>query len=245
VAPLAVDEDGALPEVPAGAAAAMVTPAHQFPLGATLAPARRSALVGWARADGALVLEDDYDGEFRYDRQPVGALQGLDPEHVVYAGTASKTLAPGLRLGWLVLPRRLVEPVAEARQLVGGAATLEQLALAELIRSGAFDRHVRRMRQRYRRRRDLLLELLAERAPRLRTRGVAAGLHLVLELPPGGGREDELLARAAERSLGLLGLRPFWHGPRPERQGLVLGYAASPEHNYRRTLGVLGDVLGT
>jgi GntR family transcriptional regulator / MocR family aminotransferase len=244
VAPLAVDHDGAIPEVPDGAGAAVVTPAHQFPLGATLAPARRSALVGWARSNGTVVVEDDYDGEFRYDRQPVGALQGLDPEHVVYAGTASKTLAPALRLGWLVLPRRLVEPVAEAKQLVGGTPNLEQLALAELIRSGAFDRHVRRMRQRYRRRRDQLLEVLAERAPRLRARGVAAGLHLVLELPRGGDREEVLLARAAERSLGLLGLGPFWHGPRPDRQGLVLGYASSPEHNYRRTLDVLGHVLG-
>jgi GntR family transcriptional regulator / MocR family aminotransferase len=244
VAPLAVDDEGAVPEVPAGAGAAVVTPAHQFPLGATLAPARRSALVGWARDNGALVVEDDYDGEFRYDRQPVGALQGLDPEHVVYAGTASKTLAPALRLGWLVLPRRLIQSVAEAKQLLGGTPNLEQLALAELIRSGAFDRHVRRMRQRYRRRRDLLLELLAKRASKLRTRGVAAGLHLVLELPGGGDREDELLARAAERSLGLLGLGPFWHGARPERQGLVVGYAASPEHNYRRSLHVLGDVLG-
>ena len=243
VAPLPVDEEGALPVPPAGVGAAVVTPAHQFPLGATLAAARRSALVAWARANRTVVVEDDYDGEFRYDRQPVGALQGLDPEHVVYAGTASKTLAPALRLGWLVLPRRLVETVAEAKQLVGGTPTLEQWALAELIGSGGFDRHVRRMRQRYRGRRDLLLELLAERAPGLRTRGVAAGLHLVLELPPRGAREDELLERAAARSLGLLGLGPFWHEPRPDRQGLVLGYASSPEHNYRQTLATLGDVL--
>ena len=177
VAALAVDERGAT--TPGEAAAALVTPAHQFPLGATLAPDRRAALVAWARERGAVVIEDDYDGEFRYDRQPVGALQGLDPEHVVYAGTASKTLAPGLRLGWLVLPERLVAPVVAARPLAGGdPPVLDQLALAGLLASGGFDRHVRRMRQRYRRRRDALLAVLAGRP----TRGIAAGLHLVLDV---------------------------------------------------------------
>ena len=157
IVPMAVDEQGAQP---VEADAALLTPAHQFPLGATLAPARRAAFVAWARERETVVIEDDYDGEFRYDRQPAGALQGLDPEHVVYAGTASKTLAPGLRLAWLVLPRALVEPVLEAKARAGGTAVLEQLALAELIGSGAYDRHVRRMRTRYRRRRDALLALL-------------------------------------------------------------------------------------
>jgi GntR family transcriptional regulator / MocR family aminotransferase len=242
---LPVDDEGALPDVPAGAGAAVVTPAHQFPLGATLPAGRRAALVAWARAHGTVVVEDDYDGEFRYDRQPVGALQGLGPEHVVYAGTASKTLAPGLRVGWLVLPHRLVEPVLAARRVAGGdTATLEQLALAELLESGAYDRHVRRMRQRYRRRRDELLALLAARMPAGRTRGVAAGLHLVLELPPGGPREADVIARAAARSLALHELGRFWHAPRDEPQGLVLGYAAAPEHTYSQTLAALGDVLG-
>ena len=150
IVPLAVDEHGALPpsaetraaappplraaaRAPADADAALLTPAHQFPLGATLAPDRRAAFVGWARERGTVVIEDDYDGEFRYDRQPAGALQGLDPEHVVYAGTASKTLAPGLRLAWLVLPAALVEPVLEAKTRVGGTTVLEQLALAEFV----------------------------------------------------------------------------------------------------------------
>ena len=238
-----VDDRGARPGVPAGAGAALVTPAHQFPLGATLAPDRRSALVAWARAAGTVVIEDDYDGEFRYDRQPAGALQGLDTEHVVYTGTASKTLAPGLRLGWLVLPQRLLEPVIKAKRLAGDTQALDQLALAELIRSGALDRHVRRMRQRYRRRRDGLLELLAARAPALRVRGIAAGLHLVLELPPGGVREAELLERAASRSLRLNPLGPFWHEPHGQAEGLVLGYAAPPEHAYGQALGALADVL--
>jgi GntR family transcriptional regulator/MocR family aminotransferase len=234
VAPLAVDERGA--RTPGVAVAALVTPAHQFPLGATLAPARRAALVAWARERSALVIEDDYDGEFRYDRQPVGALQGLDPEHVVYAGTASKTLAPGLRLGWLVLPERLVAPVVAARPLAGGdPPVLDQLALAGLIASGGFDRHVRRMRQRYRRRRDALLATLEGRP----TRGIAAGLHLVLDVED----ESALIAAAAARGLALDGLAPFWHDPAGQPLGLVLGYAAAPEHAFVQTLETLRTSL--
>jgi GntR family transcriptional regulator/MocR family aminotransferase len=244
IAALDVDDDGARPDTLAPSAGALViTPAHQFPLGGTLAPDRRAAFVAHARAGGAVVIEDDYDGEFRYGRQPVGALQGLAPEHVVYAGTASKTLAPGLRLGWLVLPARLVEPVLEAKRVYGDTQVLEQLALAELIRSGALDRHVRRMRQRYRRRRDALLRTVADRGPALRPRGVAAGLHVVLDLPD-GCREDEVAARAAARSLAVGVLGPFRHAPAPDDpQGLVVGYAAPPEHGYAQALAALGDVL--
>ena len=137
IVPMAVDERRrAAGGRRGGRGAVLLTPAHQFPLGATLAPERRAAFVGWARERGTVVIEDDYDGEFRYDRQPAGALQGLDPEHVVYAGTASKTLAPGLRLAWLVLPGALVEPVLEAKTRIGGTTVLEQLALAELHRLG-------------------------------------------------------------------------------------------------------------
>jgi GntR family transcriptional regulator / MocR family aminotransferase len=221
----------------------LITPAHQFPLGGTLAPDRRAAFVARARDGGAVVIEDDYDGEFRYGRQPVGALQGLAPEHVVYAGTASKTLAPGLRLGWLVVPSRLVEPVLEAKRVFGDTQVLEQLALAELIRSGALDRHVRRMRQRYRRRRDALLSTVADRAPRLRPRGIAAGLHLVLDLPPGCS-EDDVRDRAAAGSLAVGVLGPFRHAPKAgDPQGLVVGYAAPPEHAYAQALATLGEVL--
>ncbi|WP_139216490.1 aminotransferase class I/II-fold pyridoxal phosphate-dependent enzyme, partial [Streptomyces sp. CC77] len=138
----------------------------QFPLGGALPPDRRAAAVDWARSSGGLVLEDDYDGEFRYDRQPVGALQGLDPERVVYAGTTSKSLAPGLRLGWLVLPRDLVADVVRAKGDADWACgALDQLTLAEFLTSGAYDRHVRAMRLRYRRRRDQLVAALADRAP--------------------------------------------------------------------------------
>src|SRR3954453_17726490 len=244
VAPLAVDRDGARPDALAAAAGGVgLTPPHQFPLGGTRAPERRAALVARARAGGTVLVEDDYDGEFRYGRQPVGALQGLAPDHVVYAGTTSKTLAPGLRLGWLVLPARQVEPVVEAKRVYGDTQVLEQLALAELVRSGAVDRHVRRMRQRYRRRRDALLATLADHVPALRARGIAAGLHLVLDLPD-GVREDDVVARGARPSLAVGALAPFRHAPAPgDPQGLVVGYAAAPEHAYGQSLVALGDVL--
>ncbi len=234
VARLEVDERGARPDVPPGVAAVHLTPAHQFPLGGTLAPERRSAFVAWARERGAVVIEDDYDGEFRYDRQTTGALQGLDPEHVVYAGTASKTLAPALRLGWLVVPQRLLAPVLAAKRLAGVAPALEQLALAELLSGGAYDRHVRRMRQRYRRRRDALLARLGDR----RALGIAAGLHVVVEV----ASEEEVLARAARHALALEPLGPYWHRER-RFEGLVVGYAAPPEHAFAATLDALGSVF--
>jgi GntR family transcriptional regulator/MocR family aminotransferase len=243
VLPLPVDEGGAVVPSAAGVEVALVTPAHQFPLGMTLAPARRGALIAWARACGGTLIEDDYDGEYRYDHQPLGALQGLDPGHVVYAGTVSKTLAPGLRIGWLVLPEALVEVATAAKERAGGeASVIEQLALAELMRTGAYDRHVRRTRLRYRRRRDQLLELLAERTPWLTVRGIAAGLHVVLELPPGAD-EQELVARAARSGLALSGLAPFWHEPQGRPGGLIVGYAAPPEHEYAATLAAFASVL--
>ena len=243
VSPLPVDEQGASEPPAGGARAALVTPAHQFPLGMTLAPSRRSALIAWARASAGLIIEDDYDGEYRYDHQPVGALQGLDPEHVIYGGTASKTLAPALRLGWLVLPERLIDVALAAKAAVGaGPSVTEQLALAELLQSGAYDRHVRRMRHRYRHRRDRLIGLLAQRAPSLTPRGIAAGLHVVVDLPP-RLHEQQIVSRAAAHGLKLEGLGPFWHDPTGRPGGLALGYAAPPEHAYARTLAVLATIL--
>jgi GntR family transcriptional regulator/MocR family aminotransferase len=229
VAPIAVDERGARPDIPPDVAAVHLTPAHQFPLGATLAPERRSAFVAWAREHGTVLIEDDYDGEFRYDRQPAGALQGLDPEHVVYAGTASKTLAPALRLGWLVLPDRLLEPVLHAK--LNPSPALEQLALAELLAAGGYDRHVRRMRQRYRRRRDALLARLGNR----RALGIAAGLHVVVEVES----EEAVLARA---NVALEPLSPYWHRA-PAFEGLVVGYAAPPEHAFAAALTAFSAAL--
>jgi GntR family transcriptional regulator/MocR family aminotransferase len=225
--------------------AVVLTPAHQYPLGVTLSPARRAAVVAWARAHDGLVVEDDYDGEFRYDRQPVGALQALDPSRVVYAGTASKALAPGVRLGWMALPRPLVEEVARAkRRLDGQAPVAEQLALAELIRSGVFERHLRRMRREYRRRRDLLLAALAERAPGLSPGGIAAGLHLVLHLPHGAS-EAALEAAARERGVWVGGLRNFTDGRPPSPGGLVIGYGRPPANGYQAAVDALALVLST
>ncbi|GHG09842.1 MULTISPECIES: MocR-like pyridoxine biosynthesis transcription factor PdxR [Amycolatopsis] len=220
--------------------AVVVTPAHQYPTGVTLAPPRRAALARWASDSGAYVLEDDYDGEFRFDRQQVGALQALAPERVVYAGTASKTLAPALRLAWLVLPRSLVEPVRAAMADSGSRpALLNQLALAELIDSGAYDRHVRRSRAEYRSRRTRLLGALPAS---VRPHGIAAGLHLLLMLPPDGPSEATALAACRRRSIGIEGLSGHWMTPgRPG--GLIVGYAATPAHAFKGATQNLVEAL--
>ncbi|HWU09556.1 MAG TPA: PLP-dependent aminotransferase family protein [Streptomyces sp.] len=223
--------------------AALLTPAHQFPTGVPLHPDRRAAAVDWARSSGGLVLEDDYDGEFRYDRQPVGALQGLDPERVVYLGTASKSLAPGLRLAWMVLPENLVGEVCDAK---GGPewmnGSLDQLTLAEFMASGAYDRHVRAMRLRYRRRRDQLVEALAGRAPDFRVSGIAAGLHAVLELPE--GTEQSVVQAATWQGLALERLSRFRHqDAEPGRDGLVIGYGTPSESGWAGALDALCRVL--
>jgi GntR family transcriptional regulator/MocR family aminotransferase len=200
----------------------------------TLHPQRRHALTEWASATGGLVIEDDYDGEFRYDRQPVGALQGLDPERVVYAGTASKSLAPGLRLAWLALPERLVDAVAETKRVADRhTSVLDQLAFAQLIEGGGFDRHLRAARTRYRRRRDLLVGALADRAPWLQPQGIAAGLHLLLPLPAGGPREAEVVAALAADGIAVHGLSAYWHHRGRRAGGLVVGYGTPSEHAYR------------
>ncbi|MFD9290752.1 PLP-dependent aminotransferase family protein [Streptomyces sp. NPDC060030] len=233
---------GALRET-TGVGAVLLTPAHQFPTGVPLHPDRRAEAVDWARSSGGIVLEDDYDGEFRYDRQPVGALQGLDPERVVYLGTASKSLAPGLRLAWMVLPEVLVEEVCDAK---GGfdrmSGALDQLTLAEFIASGAYDRHVRAMRLRYRRRRDQLVEALAERAPDFRVSGIAAGLHAVLELPD--GTEQTVVQGATWQGLALERLSRFRHqDTEPGRDGLVIGYGTPSESGWAGALDALCRVL--
>ncbi len=243
---LAVDDSGARVDVleEMRADAVLVTPAHQFPLGSTLSPERRSALVEWARRNGGYVIEDDYDGEFRYDRQPVGALQALDPERVVYAGTASKTLAPALRLAWLALPETLLEPLVGIKRLADRQLPFtDELALAGMIEAGDWDRHLRRMRARYRSRRDRLLETLSQRAPETRALGVSAGLHAVIELPSGGPAERHVMARAGERSVAMYPLGHFWERRPRAPQGLLVGYGAPPEHRFEAALAALGDVL--
>lgn len=240
--PLPFDALGTRAQDPGDADAVLLSPAHQFPLGGALRPERRAAVVDWARRTGGLILEDDYDGEFRYDRQAVGALQNLDPDHVVYLGTASKSLAPGLRLGWMVLPPFLLPEVVSH----GGGrsvSTLEQLALAEFLASGAYDRHVRAARLRYRRRRDSLVESLATRAPDVRITGIAAGLHAVLRLPP--GTERSVVQAATWQNLAVHGLSRFRHPATETAAGdaLVVGYATPPDHAWAGTLDALCRAL--
>jgi GntR family transcriptional regulator/MocR family aminotransferase len=171
-----------------------------------------------------LVLEDDYDAEYRYDRAPVGAIQGLDPHRVAYAGTASKTLAPGFRLGWIILPPDLVEPFAEAKLLADrGSPILDQLTFADFLSRGEFDRHLRRMRPVYRARRDALLAALAEHVPDLDPDGIAAGLHLVTWLPPDLG-EEAVIAAAAREGVAVAGVSPYRLSP-ADRGGLIFGYS--------------------
>ncbi|MET8854794.1 PLP-dependent aminotransferase family protein [Streptomyces sp. NPDC004579] len=242
--PLPFDELGTDTRDMAGVRAVLLTPAHQFPMGLPLHPDRRAAVVAWARRTGGLVLDDDYDGEFRYDRQPVGALQGLDPEHVVHLGTASKSLAPALRLGWLVLPPSLVDEVVSLKG-EGGWSTgaLDQLTLAEFITSGAYDRHVRSARLRYRRRRDALVAALATRAPDVHATGIAAGLHAVLRLPP--GTEGAVVQAAAFQGLAVHGLSHHRHPDAlvPHRDALVVGYGTPPDHAWSGALDALCRAL--
>jgi GntR family transcriptional regulator/MocR family aminotransferase len=241
---LDVDDRGARPDgFNKSVAAAVLTPAHQAVLGATLDADRRTEFARIAAARGAYLIEDDYDGEFRYDRHPVGALQGLAPGHVVYAGSASKSLAPGLRLGWLALPAALVDGVVEAKRRADrGTDVLAQLTFAELIESGALDRHVRRMRRRYRNRRDALVATLGRCAPGVPVLGIAAGLHAVVSLPEDISEADVLTA-AHERDIALTGLTPFWHPVSQRTDGIVIGYGTPPEHEYSTALAYLGQLL--
>ncbi|MFF4791341.1 PLP-dependent aminotransferase family protein [Streptomyces sp. NPDC001276] len=237
VAPVRVDERGVCAQDLGEQRAVVVTPAHQYPTGVTLHPERRRALTDWARARGGLIVEDDYDGEFRYDRQPVGALQGMAPGQVAYLGTASKTLGPALRLGWMVLPPHLVDAVAEAKlHSDHHTETIGQLALAELIDSHAYDRHIRACRLRYRRRRDQLLDRLGPR----RVRGIAAGLHALVDVAD----EAETLARAEAVGLALGRLADHWHTPGEDRpQGMVVGYGTPRERVYPEALEALAKLL--
>ncbi|CAN5260759.1 PLP-dependent aminotransferase family protein [soil metagenome] len=225
-----VDAHGIQVEVleASGLDAALLTPAHQFPTGVVLAPERRRALLHWAAA-GGLVIEDDYDAEHRYDRAPVPALHASAPDQVAHTGSTSKTLAPGMRLGWLIAPRRLqADLIAAKRASDLGCPALPQLVLAHLLASGEYDRHLRLVRTRQRRRRDAVLAALREHLPQARVDGVAAGLHLLVILPdPGGGVDDTEVADKVRRA-GVLVHPLSWHRLHPGPPGLVLGYAAYP-----------------
>lgn len=206
-----------------GARAAVVTPSHQFPVGAALAPARREALVRWARAVDGVVVEDDYDAEFRYDRRPVAALRALAPDRVALLGSLSKTLAPGFGVGWLVPPDDV--PAARTGLDVHTSAppSLHQLACAALLTDGGYDRHLRSARTRYRRRRAALLAALDRYLPGLPVTGLAAGLHVVLGLPPGAD-EDRVARLAARRDVRVVPSGRYRVGAAPPAPALVVGY---------------------
>jgi GntR family transcriptional regulator/MocR family aminotransferase len=246
--PIEVDQRGLRVDLLAdsSADAAVVTPAHQFPLGVTLSPDRRAALVAWARSTG-LVIEDDYDAEFRYDREPIGSLHGLAPEHVAYIGTTSKTLAPGLRLGWMVAPCALLDPVTEAKQAHdGGSPTIDQLALAHMLTTGTYERHLRLLRRHYRARRDQLISSLRRHLPAAKPGGTAAGLHLMLELS--GDIEATSVTEAARRlDLAVAPLERYTLSPPgPTRNRLVIGYGniltPTIEQAVRRLSQAVADV---
>ncbi|MEV4106868.1 PLP-dependent aminotransferase family protein [Nonomuraea sp. NPDC049695] len=225
--PVPVDEEG-LDVRRLSGDAVVVTPAHQYPTGVVLSPPRRAALMEWAYAGDRTILEDDYDAEFRFDRDPVGCLQGLAPDRVILSGSVSKAMAPGLRLGWVAAPPDLAEAVRRARgELDLGSPVIEQYALAHFLRTGGYDKHLRRMRRKYRRRRDALVTALAEELPEVRVKGIDAGLHVYLELPDGW---DELRTTRAAQELGL-STEPV--GPMRESPGpaaVVVGFARLPAH---------------
>ncbi len=253
LAPLPVDADGArvleldaLEMAGEPIRAALVTPAHQAPTGVALSSARRAELLAWARRREGLIVEDDYDAEYRYDRAPLGALQGLAPDRVLYVGTVSKTLAPALRLGWMVVPPHISGRIVEQKMLADhGSPTIDQLALARLLDSGAYDRHLRQARRRYRSRRDALVRAVTTHLPAARVTGVAAGLAAIVRLgrPVDGIR---LATAARRRDVGVYPLGYGYVEPRPLDDGLVLGYAnlAEPaiDEGIRRLAAALGEL---
>jgi GntR family transcriptional regulator/MocR family aminotransferase len=236
-----VDSDG-LQVGGLDADAVIVTPAHQFPTGAVLSGDRRRRLLDWSRTHDALVIEDDYDAEFRYDREPIRALQGLDRTRVAYLGTTSKTLAPALRLAWAVVPERLADEAEEVKHLLDVCSPpIEQRTLARLIRSGEYDRHVRRARTVYRRRRDALMEALGGHLPELPLEGVAAGLHVLVRLPE--GIDDRTVAARAERNgIRVVPLSRYTHS-QGGGGGLVIGYGRIHEASIPPAIRILARAV--
>jgi GntR family transcriptional regulator / MocR family aminotransferase len=233
--PVPVDDDGLQTQLLSNtsADAVVVTPAHQYPTGSLLSAQRRADLLLWAEAHGAMVIEDDYDAEFRYDRRPVGCLQGLAPDRVVYIGSASKILAPGLRLGWVVAPEHLIVSLSVYKALAdAGCAPVHQLALADLIESGELSRHLHRMRGHYRRRRVALISAVTDLLPGATVHGIAAGLH-ALVLLPADVDESALVTSADAQSIRLEGLSIHHMNQVHNSPGLVLGYGALHEARIR------------
>jgi GntR family transcriptional regulator/MocR family aminotransferase len=227
-----------------GAQAVVVTPAHQSPTGVVLSPARRHALTDWARR-GGYVIEDDYDSEFRYDKEPVGALQGLAPDRIFLLGTASKALAPAVRLGWVHAPSALAAAVAAEKEMSDrGSCTLDQLALATLLTTGRYDRHLRRMRTVYAARRTALTDAFARHAPRVQLTGLAAGFQAVAPLPPGAD-ETAVIAAARARRVGLHGIGGYrGHLDPAAPPALVMGFGNVGERAIEPAIAAVADLLG-
>lgn len=237
--PVPVDGDGiAVTELSAtGAPTVFLTPAHQFPTGVVLGPQRRRELLEW---DGELIIEDDYDAEYRYDRAPVPAMHPSAPDHIAYAGSTSKSLAPALRLGWLIAPRQRRPGLVAAKHATDlGSPTVPQMVLARLLESGEYDRHVRLVRARHRARRDALLDVLTAAMPGVRVRGVAAGLHLLVSLPEG---VDDVALADDLREAGVLVHPVSWHRRLPGPPGLVLGYASHPPDRLREAAATIARI---
>ena len=244
VVPIPVDGEGIRVDdlAGSGADAVIVTPAHQFPTGVVLSAERRTALLAWLREADTLAVEDDYDAEYRYDRAAVGALQGLAPERVIYAGSVSKTLAPALRLGWLVLPPAMLEPVTYEKHLADmGSSRVDQHAFAGFLARGELDRHLRRMRARYRRRRDALVDALAAELPEAIVEGIAAGLHATVRLPETDD-EERIVAEAGARRIALGTVARYRVAP-GHRPLLLLGYATQPEPAIRAGVRALREAV--
>lgn len=247
--PLPLDDEGLAlaPLERSGVRAVVTTPAHQFPTGIGYSAQRRAELLGWARDADAVIMEDDYDGDFRYDRAPVGALQGLDPERVVYTGSVSKSLAPGLRLGWLIAPAALTDRiVARKRTMDLGNPVLDQAVLADFIVHGGYDRQLRRCQRAYRARRDAMVAALDEHFPGTAVSGIAAGLHIIARLPARYGPEDIFLERAAGAGIALRPLRDC--GTAGSEDGtlpLVLGYAHLAPGDIARGVAALAEARRT
>ena len=250
VSAIAVDEQGLrVDRLRASAArAVLVTPAHQCPTGAVLSPTRRHELVRWAHEVDGVIIEDDYDAEFRYDRQPVGSLQGLAPDRVVALGSVSKTLAPALRIGWVLTPARFRDAILTEQHLASrGAPRLDQAALARLIETGRFDRHLRRVASGYRRRRDAVVSAVAESMPEATVTGLDAGHHVLLRLPDGVA-EERIVARADAAGIAVRGLSDYrvtsddGIPPQVVPPALVLGFGNVSTRTIREGLGVLGEL---
>ncbi|MFC7894801.1 PLP-dependent aminotransferase family protein [Streptomyces sp. NPDC057381] len=249
--PLPLDDEGLAlgPLHDSGVRAVVTTPAHQFPTGIAYSARRRGELLDWARSVDGLVLEDDYDGDFRYDRAPVGALQGLDPERVAYTGSVSKSLAPGLRLGWLLVPEWLADDVVERKRTTDlGHPALDQALFARFVERGDYDRQLRACQRAYRERRDALVAALEEYFPGSRVSGIAAGLHAIATLPERYGPEGRFLARVTQAGVAVRSLAEYAHGADGDAAAakevrLVLGYAHLTPSRIRAGVEMMGRAV--